>query len=102
MNRGFFMASGVGLIHPVAVLFDQAYEGVHCTFSGYVALHHFLSFVECNLIYSRTNVTLVSIRHFTGPVDDTTHYPDLHPFQVIGPGPDFCRSFLKVKQSAPT
>src|SRR5690606_13063955 len=51
---------------------------------GYVAPHHLFTSVKRNASGSGAHVSIVGVGHLTRPVHNTSHNPDLNPFQVIG------------------
>ena len=66
-------------------------------FGGDRLFDHLLTPVQRNFVFTDSNVTVISVRHFSGSVDDAAHDPDFEAFQVVGAFTNRGRGFLQVE-----
>lgn len=60
-------------LHPPAVVLDELYEGSSGDVMGNAALHNFLADIEVNLARGASNVSKISVGHFSWPIHDAAH-----------------------------
>ena len=87
---------------PLSVLADEVDKAAYRFVFGDIEFHGFSPYVEIDLSRSPSDIPEISISHFAGPIDDTSHHCDTDTLEMSGCLTNLLGGGLKVKQGAAT
>ena len=84
------------------MLLDQVNEPIHGLCLRDIELDWLLADIKIDFSWRPTDITKISICHFAGAIDDTTHDGNLDARQMPGALLDPCGDRLQVEEGSPT